>query len=109
MSGVQRMTVAGLDNMLPLVCARAALQPVIWLAACPITLDDASVKTFQTMTLSKVISGSIFTFDQLAGALDAGAEAEVFKRFRDLRAGLLCRAYLPRFSTLRMVDQIAVS
>ena len=47
------------------------------------------------MTPSKVISGSIFTFDQLAGALDAGAEAEVFKHFRDLKAWLLAALISP--------------
>ncbi|MEJ6654776.1 MAG: hypothetical protein QNL70_02045 [Pseudomonas sp.] len=61
------------------------------------------------MTLSKVISGSIFTFDELAAALDAGAEAEVFANFRELTAGRVAVLISHRFSTMRMVDQIVVS
>jgi ATP-binding cassette subfamily B protein len=61
------------------------------------------------MTLAKVISGSIFTFDELAGAVDAGAEAEVFKHFRDLKAGRLAVLISHRFSAVRTVDQIVVS
>ncbi len=41
------------------------------------------------MTLAKVISGSIFIFDELTRALDAGAEAEVSAQFRQLTGGRL--------------------
>jgi hypothetical protein len=41
------------------------------------------------MTLAKVISGSIFIFNELARALDAGAEAEVSAQFRQLTDGRL--------------------
>jgi len=55
-----------------------------------------------------VIFGSIFAFGELAAAIDAGAEAEVFAHFRKLTAGRVAVLIFHRFSTVRMVDQIAV-
>ncbi|MFM8542844.1 MAG: hypothetical protein ACKOAM_06370 [Chakrabartia sp.] len=61
------------------------------------------------MTLSKVISGSIFSFDKLGLALSDGAAGEVIAYFRELTARRLVILNSYRFSIARMVDQIAAT
>ena len=61
------------------------------------------------MTLSKVISGSIFSFDKLGLALGDGAAAEVIAHFRELTARRLVMLNSHRVSIARMVDQIAAT
>lgn len=59
--------------------------------------------------LSKGISGTIFKFDELAAALDARLEAQVFAHIRELTAGRFAVLISHRLRTARMVDQNAVS
>jgi ABC-type transport system involved in cytochrome bd biosynthesis fused ATPase/permease subunit len=61
------------------------------------------------MTLSKVVSGRIFTFDELGAALDASAVAEMSAHFREQTAGQFSVLISHLFSILHMVDQIAVT
>jgi len=61
------------------------------------------------MTLSKVVFGRIFTFDERGAALDTGGVAQVFAHYRDLTAGRVAVLISHRFRIVRMVDQIAVT
>jgi|LauGreDrversion4_2_1035121.scaffolds.fasta_scaffold2207017_1 hypothetical protein len=59
------------------------------------------------MTLSKVVSGSIFSFDKRGLALGDGAVVEVIAHVRELTAGRVDMLISHRFSIVCMVDQIA--
>ena len=50
----------------------------------------------------------ILVLDEPTAAIDAGAEAEVFEHFRDLTRNRIAIVISPRFSTVRMTDQILV-
>ena len=52
--------------------------------------------------------GAVLVLDEPTAALDARAEYEVFRRFRDLAAGRTCLIISHRFSTVRMADRIVV-
>ncbi|KMO27571.1 ABC transporter ATP-binding protein, partial [Methylobacterium variabile] len=51
---------------------------------------------------------AILVLDEPTAALDAGAEAEVFRRFADLAAGRTALLISHRFSTVRRADRIVV-
>jgi len=59
--------------------------------------------------LSKEISGTIFKFHELAAALDARLEAQVFAHFRERTAGRFAVLISHRLRTARMVDPNAIS
>jgi len=50
----------------------------------------------------------LLILDEPTAALDARAEFEVFKRFRDLSAGKTAVLISHRFSSVRMADRILV-
>ncbi|MFP4599779.1 MAG: ABC transporter ATP-binding protein [Persicimonas sp.] len=50
----------------------------------------------------------ILVFDEPTSAMDAGAEAEVFERIKDLTTDQIAILISHRFSTVRMADRIAV-
>jgi ATP-binding cassette subfamily B protein len=50
----------------------------------------------------------ILVLDEPTAAIDAGAEAEVFKHFRELTRNRIAIVISHRFSTVRMTDQILV-
>ena len=52
--------------------------------------------------------GAVLVLDEPTAALDARAEYEVFRRFRDLAQGRTCLIISHRFSTVRMADRIVV-
>jgi len=52
--------------------------------------------------------GAVLVLDEPTAALDANAEYEVFRRFRDLSVGRTCLLISHRFSTVRMADRIVV-
>ena len=52
--------------------------------------------------------GAVLVLDEPTAALDARAEYEVFRRFRDLSLGRTCLIISHRFSTVRMADRIVV-
>ncbi len=52
--------------------------------------------------------GAVLVLDEPTAALDARAEYEVFRRFRDLSLGRACLIISHRFSTVRMADRILV-
>ncbi len=52
--------------------------------------------------------GAVLVLDEPTAALDARAEYEVFRRFRDLALGRTCLIISHRFSTVRMADRIVV-
>ncbi len=52
--------------------------------------------------------GAVLVLDEPTAALDARAEYEVFRRFRDLSRGRTCLIISHRFSTVRMADRIVV-
>ena len=52
--------------------------------------------------------GAVLVLDEPTAALDARAEYEVFRRFRDLSLGRTCLLISHRFSTVRMADRIVV-
>lgn len=62
--------------------------------------------------LSKGISGTIFKFDELAAALDARLEAQVFAHFRELTAGrfavLICAVIVWATSLLTGCRQASI-
>ncbi|AWN46444.1 ABC transporter ATP-binding protein [Methylobacterium terrae] len=51
---------------------------------------------------------AVLVLDEPTAALDAGAEAEVFRRFADLAAGRTALLISHRFSTVRRADRIVV-
>ena len=52
--------------------------------------------------------GAVLVLDEPTAALDARAEYEMFRRFRDLSLGRTCLLISHRFSTVRMADRIVV-
>ena len=50
----------------------------------------------------------VLVLDQPTASLDAGAEYEIFERFKDLTGGKIAILVSHRFSTVRMADRIAV-
>ena len=52
--------------------------------------------------------GEVLILDEPTSALDAGAEHDVFEKFKALTAGKIALLVSHRFSTVRMADRIAV-
>jgi ATP-binding cassette subfamily B protein len=50
----------------------------------------------------------VLVLDEPTAALDARAEYEVFKRFKELSAGKMALLISHRFSSVRMADRIVV-
>ena len=65
---------------------------------------------WQKMAIARAYmrEGAILVLDEPTAALDARAEYEVFRRFRDLSRGRTCLIISHRFSTVRMADRIVV-
>ena len=52
--------------------------------------------------------GEVLILDEPTASLDAGAEYEIFQRFRELTGGRIALLVSHRFSTVRMADRIVV-
>ena len=65
---------------------------------------------WQKVAIARVYmrDGAVLVLDEPTAALDARAEYEVFRRFRDLSLGRACLIISHRFSTVRMADRILV-
>ena len=65
---------------------------------------------WQKMAIARAYmrDGAVLVLDEPTAALDARAEYEVFRRFRDLSLGRTCLIISHRFSTVRMADRIVV-
>ena len=65
---------------------------------------------WQKMAIARAYmrDGAVLVLDEPTAALDARAEYEVFRRFRDLSLGRTCLIISHRFSTVRMADRIIV-
>ena len=65
---------------------------------------------WQKMAIARAYmrDGAVLVLDEPTAALDARAEYEVFRRFRDLSRGRTCLIISHRFSTVRMADRILV-
>ena len=65
---------------------------------------------WQKMAIARAYmrDGAVLVLDEPTAALDARAEYEVFRRFRDLSLGRTCLLISHRFSTVRMADRIVV-
>jgi ATP-binding cassette subfamily B protein len=50
----------------------------------------------------------LFVIDDLSSALDAGTEAELWRRLRDRRGGITCLVVSHRPAALGLADQILV-
>jgi len=68
------------------------------------------VGEWQKVALARAFlrDAQIIVLDEPTGALDARAEHEVFRRFRQLAAGRTAILISHRFSTVRMADRIFV-
>ncbi|GJE58414.1 ABC transporter ATP-binding protein [Methylobacterium trifolii] len=71
---------------------------------------DLSGGEWQKIALSRLYmrEAAILILDEPTAALDARAEADVFRRFRDLSAGRTTVLISHRFSTVRIADRILV-
>ncbi|TXM97665.1 ATP-binding cassette domain-containing protein, partial [Methylobacterium sp. WL122] len=71
---------------------------------------DLSGGQWQKIALSRAYmrDAEILILDEPTAALDARAEYDVFRRFRDLSAGRAAVLISHRFSTVRMADRILV-
>jgi ATP-binding cassette subfamily B protein len=66
---------------------------------------------WQKIALSRAFmrnSADILVLDEPTASMDAGAEARVFQRFRELTEGKMAILISHRFSTVRMADRIIV-
>ncbi len=65
---------------------------------------------WQKMAIARAYmrNGAVLVLDEPTAALDARAEYDVFRRFRDLSLGRTCLLISHRFSTVRMADRIVV-
>ncbi len=65
---------------------------------------------WQKMAIARAYmrDGAVLVLDEPTAALDARAEYEVFRRFRDLAETRTCLIISHRFSTVRMADRIVV-
>jgi ATP-binding cassette, subfamily B, bacterial len=75
------------------------------------TGQELSVGQWQKIALSRAFMNTgadILVLDEPTAAMDAGAEAEVFARFRSLAEDRMGIVISHRFSTVRMADQIVV-
>lgn len=66
---------------------------------------------WQAIALSRAFmrtKADVLVLDEPTSAMDAGAEASVFERFRRLTAGRIAILISHRFSTVRMADHIVV-
>jgi ATP-binding cassette subfamily B protein len=72
--------------------------------------EELSVGEWQKVALARAFlrDAQIIVLDEPTGALDARAEYEVFKKFRQLAAGRTVILISHRFSTVRMADRIYV-
>lgn len=72
--------------------------------------EELSVGEWQKVALARAFmrDTQIIVLDEPTGALDAGAEYEVFKKFRQLAEGRTAILISHRFSTVRMADRIFV-
>jgi ATP-binding cassette subfamily B protein len=72
--------------------------------------EELSVGEWQKVALARAFlrDAQIIVLDEPTGALDARAEYEVFKKFRQLAAGRTAILISHRFSTVRMADRIYV-
>jgi len=72
--------------------------------------EELSVGEWQKVALARAFlrDAQIIVLDEPTGALDARAEHEVFRRFRQLAAGRTAILISHRFSTVRMADRIFV-
>jgi ATP-binding cassette subfamily B protein len=73
--------------------------------------QELSIGQWQKIALSRAFMRSgadILVLDEPTAAMDAEAEAEVFRRFRSLAANRMGIVISHRFSTVRMADQIVV-
>ncbi len=72
---------------------------------------ELSVGQWQKMALSRAFmreNADILVLDEPTASMDAEAEAEVFRRFRNLAEGKMGIVISHRFSTVRMADWIVV-
>lgn len=72
---------------------------------------ELSVGQWQKVALSRAFmreEADILVLDEPTASMDAGAEAMVFERFRELTADRIAILISHRFSTVRMADVIAV-
>lgn len=71
---------------------------------------DVSGGEWQKLALARAFlrAAALLILDEPTAALDADAEYQLFPRFRELVAGKAALVISPRFSTVRMVDQIVV-
>lgn len=72
--------------------------------------SELSAGEWQKIALARafVRDAPIVLLDEPASALDARAEADLYRRFGRLAAGRTCIVISHRFSTVRMADRIAV-
>ncbi len=65
---------------------------------------------WQKVALARAFMGDreVLVLDEPTAALDAGAEYEIFQRFKELTADKISILVSHRFSTVRMADRIAV-
>ena len=73
--------------------------------------QDLSIGQWQKIALSRAFmreQADVLVLDEPTAAMDAEAEAEVFRRFRELAEHRMGIVISHRFSTVRMADQIVV-
>jgi ATP-binding cassette subfamily B protein len=73
--------------------------------------QELSLGQWQKIALSRAFmrnSADILVLDEPTASMDAGAEAKVFQRFRELTEGKMAILISHRFSTVRMADRIVV-
>src|SRR5246500_5976984 len=71
---------------------------------------DLSAGQWQKIALARAYmrDAQVLVLDEPTAALDARAEYEVFKRFKELSAGKMALLISHRFSSVRMADRIVV-
>lgn len=73
--------------------------------------EELSTGQWQKMALSRAFmrqKADILVLDEPTASMDAGAEAELFARFREYTKGRIAILISHRFSTVRQADRIAV-
>jgi ATP-binding cassette, subfamily B, bacterial len=65
---------------------------------------------WQKVALARALVGDreVLVLDEPTASLDAGAEYEIFQKFKEMAAGKIAILVSHRFSTVRMADRIAV-
>jgi ATP-binding cassette subfamily B protein len=72
--------------------------------------EELSVGEWQKIALARMLlrDAQVLVLDEPTSAMDAAAEYEMFKRFRDMAAGRTAILISHRLSTVRMADRIYV-